>query len=76
MRRMAFVPEGQADRSQAQSACTCLASVIWPEGTYPFSEAVCTPKGLAVWTFENRFSLRPGGTRDSSPAIYRRVGRP
>jgi hypothetical protein len=26
-------------------------------------------------TFENRFSLRPGGTRDSGPAIYRRVGR-
>jgi hypothetical protein len=27
-----------------------------------------------VWTFGSRFSLRPGGTRDSSPAIYRRVG--
>src|ERR1700722_9549928 len=31
---------------------------------YVFSEAVCGPKGLAVWTFENRFSLRPGGTCD------------
>ena len=26
-----------------------------------------------VWTFGSRFSLRPGGTPDSSPAIYRRV---
>ena len=29
--------------------------------------------GVAVWAFENRFSLHPGGTRDSSPAIYRRA---
>jgi hypothetical protein len=28
----------------------------------------------AVWKFGSRFSLRPGGTRDSSPAIYRPVG--
>jgi hypothetical protein len=41
-----------------------------------FSEAFCAAKRPAVWTFESRFSLRPGGTGDRSPAIYRRFGRP
>ena len=41
-----------------------LIVVTYPEGFDPAS---------GVWTFGTRFSLRPGGTRDSSPAIYRRV---
>jgi len=41
-----------------------LIVVTYPEGFDPAS---------GVWTFGTRFSLRPGGTRDSSPAIYRRA---
>jgi len=31
-------------------------------------------RSAITFTFGSGFSLRPGGTRDSSPAIYRRVG--
>jgi phosphoglucomutase len=41
---------------------TCLAPVLG-------AGAAQSEKGLAVWTSENRFSLRPGGTGDSSPAM-------
>ena len=42
-----------------------LIVVAYPEGFDP---------AFGVWTFGTRFLLCPGGTRDSSPAIYCRVG--
>ena len=53
--RMAGVPEGQVDSSQARSACVCLASVMWPEG----------PESLDIYRRSRReiFASKPKGQR-------------
>jgi hypothetical protein len=45
--------------------CTCLAPVM-----------LTARRALQFGHLKSGFHIRPGGTRDSSPAIYRRVGPP